>query len=537
MMDHAHTSTPGTMTTAYARRPISAFIVAAILCGCQTVQTTNPGVLRASATELERAPESPAPERPQTPQPPFPYASHNVTVWNASARLGLTCTLLIPHGGGPFSVVAFLSGSGPQDRDETLMAHKPFLVIADYLGRRGIASLRCDDRGVGGSQGSVAQATIADTAADAAAAVRFLAMQPDIDNNYIGLIGHSEGGLVAARTAATMDEVDFIVLLAAAGVRLDQLLLRQQQDLLKARGLSAPLVAEVSNQVAAELELAKDDSLSQEELADRLERRAERLDEIFTDRELAKLRVTEERTERGIRLLTTPWFRSLVRERPSEYLERLDVPALALFGAKDLQVAPHVNAAAVRSALEAAPTECHVVHVLPELNHLFQHAKTGAVSEYGKITETFAPEVLEMIAGWIAQLQDDGWHARERGRSDEGSQLRNCGLPRPCTIVPRTAVGPEYAPVCSLRAEPRHHENPSTVGDEARTRGAGAAALAFVASRATWIDGRYVGLEKWRGSLAPDFSCSTGSRKAALRIAAASLEDQRKQSDHDEQAD
>jgi uncharacterized protein len=340
--------------------------------------------------------------RPQTPQPPFPYESTDVTVQNAPADLSLSCTLVMPREARPVPAVLFLSGSGPQDRDETLAAHKPFWVIADRLARNGIGSLRCDDRGIGGSQGNLVQATIADIAADAAAGVRFLHAQAGIDDQRIGLIGHSEGGLVAAKVAAAMEEVDFAVLLAAPGVALDRLFLQQQHDLLEARGIAAPLLARVDREIAAEVELAKDRSIPTPELIERLQNRADRLPEIFTKRERADLRMTPRRIRQGIALVSTPWFRSLVRERPTEYLEQLDIPVLALFGGKDLQVAPHANAAALRSALDAAPTEDYSVRILPGLNHLFQHAKTGRIAEYGTLEETFAEEALDLIVGWIA---------------------------------------------------------------------------------------------------------------------------------------
>lgn len=340
--------------------------------------------------------------RPQTPQPPFPYESSDVTIRSASADVSLGCTLVMPRGAGPVPAVLFLSGSGPQDRDETLAGHKPFWVIADRLGRSGIASLRCDDRGVGSSQGSVEQATTADSAADAAAGVRFLDAQSGIDDERIGLIGHSEGGLVAVKVAAAMEEVDFAVLLAAPGVPLDRLFLQQQHDLLKARGLADPLLARVDREIAAEVGLAKDRSLSTGELTQRLQARANRLDEIFTRHERAALRMTPKRIRQGIALVSTPWFRSLVREHPTEYLERLDIPVLALFGGKDLQVAPQANAAALRSALDAAPTDRYTVRVLPGLNHLFQHAQTGTIAEYATLEETFAEDALDLIVGWIA---------------------------------------------------------------------------------------------------------------------------------------
>jgi pimeloyl-ACP methyl ester carboxylesterase len=317
--------------------------------------------------------------------------------------------LLVPHGRTSSPAVLFLSGSGAQDRNETLLGHEPFLVMADHLARRGVASLRCDDRGVGASGGNVFMATMDELAGDVHAAMQVLAERPEIDDSAIGLVGHSEGALLAPLVASRQNAVDFLVLLAPPGVPMDQLLLQQARDRLTSRGISQVLIDRVLAMQSRELELVKDRSLSRDELVTKLHARSAELRKHFTEAELELLELTRDTTKQAIQQASTPWFRSLMRQMPADYLWRLDVPVLALFGAKDVQVSPHENAAAVVRALEAGPIREYTVTVLDGLNHLFQHATTGAVSEYGAIEETIAPDVLKLVADWVQ---------RQSGRTD-----------------------------------------------------------------------------------------------------------------------
>ncbi|MGE0159923.1 MAG: alpha/beta hydrolase family protein [Gemmatimonadales bacterium] len=343
--------------------------------------------------------------RPQNPEPPFPYESRDVEIRNERSEISLACTLVVPSGGQPggttYPAVLMLTGSGAQDRDETLMGHRPFWVIADHLARRSIASLRCDDRGVGGSEGNVFLSSLDEQAADAEAAVRFLTMQPEIAE--VGLIGHSEGALLAPIVASRGAAVDFLVLLAAPAVPMDELMMRQARDLMAVRGVDPSLIDRALSEEAEELALVQSESISRDQLIDSLQARAADRREELTASELEALSLTEQTTERAIQQVATPWFRSLLRQDPAAFLGRLDVPVLALFGAKDLQVAADVNAPAMERALDSAPTSDYTVRTIPDLNHLFQHAETGATDEYGRIEETFAPEALTRIADWITE--------------------------------------------------------------------------------------------------------------------------------------
>ena len=350
--------------------------------------------------------------RPQTPEPPFPYMSRDVTVTSTPTGLRLAGTLVAPQGDGPFPAVLFLSGSGAEDRDETLMGHKPFLVLADDLARHGVASLRLDDRGVGGSQGDYMSSTLADRAADAESAIAFLAARPEVDRREIGLLGHSEGGLLAPRVALADARVRFLVLLAPPAEPLESLLLRQARAVLSARGTDPALIDRAVAAQRQDFALIRDLSIPRERLEDRLRERIASRRAEFSPAELAALGIDPAMSEQRIRVSSSPWLRSLLQEDdPAARLGKLTIPVLALFGSKDLQVDAGVNAPLARAALRAAAgpasKAASKVDVLDGLNHLFQHAETGAPDEYAAIEETFAPEALAKIDGWIASRATD----------------------------------------------------------------------------------------------------------------------------------
>jgi len=339
--------------------------------------------------------------RPQQPKGPFPYASREVTFRSGAGNVRLEGTLLLPEGKGPFPAVAFVTGSGPQDRDETLMGHKPFLVIADALARRGIASLRWDDRGAGESGGDNMGSTVDDFAADARAAVAFLRSRPEVDRSAIGIVGHSEGGLIAPMVAVADKSVAFLVLLAPPGEPIRSLLMRQARALYRLQGLDQKLIDRALATQAEDFELIADPSLTVDRLQEELRALAEIRRNRFTVEERARLRVDGDAIERSIRVSTTAWFRSLIRQDPAVYLRDVKIPVLALFGEKDAQVDARVNAEAVRASLTAAGNPDYEVRSLSGLNHLFQHAETGSIEEYAAIEETFAPEALGLVGDWI----------------------------------------------------------------------------------------------------------------------------------------
>jgi uncharacterized protein len=268
---------------------------------------------------------SAVPDRPQNPKPPLPYETRDVVFRNDVAGIGFAGTLVVPPGTGPFPAVVLVSGSGPQDRDETFAGHRPFLVIADHLARHGVASLRFDDRGVGGSEGDLRNTTHVELASDITAAVDFLAAQPRIDAAAIGVIGHSEGGLTGPRAAAADDRIAFLVLIAPPGEPLAELSLRQNLAALRARGFAAELIDRVVDGLREDYLLIQDASIGGAELHAQLRTRMLERRANYTDAERAALQVNDAAFEIMLGQATSPWFRSLLREDPGQHLRSLGV--------------------------------------------------------------------------------------------------------------------------------------------------------------------------------------------------------------------
>ncbi len=330
--------------------------------------------------------------RPQTPKPPFPYRAEEVTFKNpVAAGVTLAGTLTLPEGAGPFPAAVLITGSGPQDRDETLLGHKPFAVLADHLTRNGVAVLRYDDRGVGGSTGAFAAATSADFATDASAAVRFLLTRPEIDRDGIGFIGHSEGGMVAQIAAVNNADLDFVVLLAAPGTSLMQLAQSQERLLGQSQGVSEEDHARMQPVMSAVFAAVAKSASAEEARA--------RVRAVLTPDALAMLKAPESRRELLVQQLANDWSRYLLQYTPAAFLSRMRVPILALNGALDRQVPADENLSAIKTALAHNPDV--TIRKLDGLNHLFQTARTGAIGEYTDIEETIAPVVLGIVTEWI----------------------------------------------------------------------------------------------------------------------------------------
>lgn len=342
-------------------------------------------------------------KRPQTPRPPFPYKSDDVTFDNPAANIQLAGTLTIPKGEGKFPAVVMVTGSGPQDRDETLFNHKPFFVIADYLTRNGIAVLRYDDRGFGKSKGNFAAATSADFTTDAISAVEYLKTRGEIDGNKIGIIGHSEGGMIAPMAAVNSDDVAFIVLIAGPGLTGENILKLQTELILKAEGTDSAKAAKSvkENTEAYDIVVSSPDSLTAYKLLEELYKKNL---ESLPDSEKNKQEYSEAMFERTAKTLLSPWFRYFLKYDPIPVLEKVKIPVLALNGSKDLQVPPKEDLRGIEDALKKGGNKNFKTVELPGLNHLFQHAKTGAPTEYGNIEETFAPEALKIIGDWIKEV-------------------------------------------------------------------------------------------------------------------------------------
>jgi len=326
-----------------------------------------------------------APKRPQNPVKPYPYHDEDVTYDNKAQNVTLAATLTIPQGKGPFPAVVLITGSGPQDRDESLLGHKPFLVLSDYLTRHGIAVLRADDRGTAKSTGVFATATTADFATDTEAGIAYLKTRSEIDSHRIGLIGHSEGGVIAPMIAARNKDVAFIVMMAGTGVPGDQVLVAQGEAIQVASGISpeeAAKKAATQKEILTLVETEKDQTVLEKEMKEKM----------VGD-------MPEDMMDAQIKQFTSPWFRYFLTYDPAIALRKITCPVLAINGALDKQVLPDQNLPPIRKAL--ADNKHAEVDELPGLNHLFQTAKTGSPAEYAQIEETISPVALDKIATWI----------------------------------------------------------------------------------------------------------------------------------------
>lgn len=339
---------------------------------------------------LERTKNAPTVARPQEPTLPFPYETESITFQNTEAGVTLRGTLTRPTTDGPVPAVVLVAGSGPSDRDATTMGHKPFLVLADALTRRGVAVLRFDERGVGQSGGRQDGATSADLAGDVRAAVRALAHERGIDSEQIGVIGHDEGGLIAPMVATKTDQVSFLVLLAAPGRPGRAILADQLDRRIRKQGASGRIRALQRG--------------TQKRIFDVLQQDA---DSSMIAEQLRKIMIQsrgirgEETINQEIERLMDPWLRYFIAYDPRPVLRQLDVPVLALAGAKDREVDPDENQPAIAQALRADENPQVTVRTLEGLNHLFQTADTGAPEEYGRITQTFSPDAIDVIVDWI----------------------------------------------------------------------------------------------------------------------------------------
>lgn len=338
-------------------------------------------------------------DRPQEPKPPYPYKVEEVTFRNTVEDFDLAGTLTMPDGTGPFPAVVLITGSGAQDRDETIFLHKPFLVIADYLTRNGIAVLRYDDRGVGKSKGNMAEATSLTLANDAEAAVDYLMKRPGIDTRKIGLAGHSEGGLIAPIVASGNNNIAFIVSLAGPGVTGRDILMKQAYDILKESGTDDKEIEEALNINSHLYQMVIDEPDTRKFAKEALDWYGEELDRqgLSAEERRKKMGALAE----GIVTINNPWMRYFIEADPAQYWSRVKCPVLALNGEKDLQVNYEQNLPAIKAALRKGGNRKVKTVALPGLNHLFQHAETGLPAEYINIEETFSPEALALMTKWI----------------------------------------------------------------------------------------------------------------------------------------
>jgi pimeloyl-ACP methyl ester carboxylesterase len=330
--------------------------------------------------------------RPQNPVKPYPYKEEEIAFANGKAKISLAGTLTLPRAPGPFPAAVLLSDSGPHDRDESIVGHRPFLVLADHLTRKGIAVLRFDKRGIGKSTGDYANATTEDFAGDAEAALAYLKTRKEIDPKKTGLIGHGEGGMIAPLVAAHSSDVAWIVLLAGPGLNGEDTLLLQSELILKTAGVDDEQIAktrEFNKQTYALVRQEKDTATLQAKLSDLVENSG------------MSASLPPAALQSQVRLMVSPWFRFSLDYDPVPTLQKTMCPVLALNGEKDLQVAPKENLAKIQKALQDDGNKDFQTAELPGLNHLFQHSPTGSPTEYGSILETMAPEALNAVSDWV----------------------------------------------------------------------------------------------------------------------------------------
>ncbi len=353
--------------------------------------------------EMKKVDKIEEPKRPQEPKPPFEYNSEEVTFDNLKDGITLSGTLTYPKNGSEFPAVVMITGSGGQDRDENIFNHKPFMVIADRLVKNGIATLRFDDRGIGKSKGKFSGATSEDFAKDVLAAVEYLKTRKEIDKNKIGLIGHSEGGLIAPMIAVDNNDIDFIVLLAGPGIPGDELILKQAKLIMETEGEKPESIDKAMSIGRKLYTLAKTET----DTAIIRQTVKEYIHEFYltlTEDERKELPAENDFIKGQLGPLFDPWFRNFLRYDPRPALEKVKCPVLALNGEKDIQVPPKENLSAIEEALKKGGNTNYKIVELPGLNHLFQTCTKCTISEYATIEETFSPNALEIITDWIKDV-------------------------------------------------------------------------------------------------------------------------------------
>ena len=344
-------------------------------------------------------PEMKRPIRPQEPKKPYPYFDEDVVIENVKDNIHLAGTFTKPNGEGKFPVVVLISGSGRHDRDGSIPTHKPFLVLSDYLTRQGIAVLRFDDRGFGKSGGDFSKATTADFAQDVLSAVHYLKTRKDIDPNRIGLIGHSEGGIIAPLAANQSSDISFIVTLAATGIPGSEVSVQQSKSL---RNFPVPDEELFEKNVRKSINIATSNAEPSEK------RRALRAhNEEYLVPILRSLGAPGDNISQFIQKETenalSPWSQYFLKYDPANEFRKLNIPVLSLNGSKDIQVDAKINQTAIRNALKEGNNENFEVITLENLNHLFQECETGDMAEYENISQTISPIALKAISDWIIE--------------------------------------------------------------------------------------------------------------------------------------
>jgi pimeloyl-ACP methyl ester carboxylesterase len=355
--------------------------------------------------ELKKVDKVEGPKRPQEPKPPFGYNAEDIEFENVKDGIKLAGTFTYPKEGSDFPALVMISGSGAQDRDELAFNHKPFLVIADHLTKNGIAVLRFDDRGIGKSKGVFAGATTKDFAEDVLAAVEYLKTRKEIDKKKIGLIGHSEGGIIAPMIASENQDISFIVLLAGPGIPGDELILKQSQLIMETEGQKQEAIDNSMNVNRKLYALAKSDA-DTSVISSKVKEYIHEFYLTLSEEDKKTMPPEERFTQRQQKIILSPWFRYFLKYDPRPALEKVKCAVLALNGEKDIQVPPKENLSAIEEALKKGGNGKFRVIEFPGLNHIFQPCTTCSISEYATIEQTISPKVLDIITEWINEVTD-----------------------------------------------------------------------------------------------------------------------------------
>ena len=339
-------------------------------------------------------------KRPQEPKPKFNYLIKEVEFKNEADNITLAGTLTFPKGKGPFAVAVMISGSGPQDRNEEILGHKPFWVIADHMAKSKIAILRFDDRGVGKSGGKFQGATSLDFVKDVEAAVAFLKTQKKIDQNKIGLIGHSEGGLIAPMVAVNeKNAIAFAILMAGPGILGSEIIILQQELISRVNGTSEEEIAK-DKRWAEKLFQFMEPKLSSKNFDSEMKQFIDSLNTAEST-EIPNGMTQQQLNDLLFNTFCDPWMKCFLFLDPSVALAKLKCPVLSINGSLDLQVPPNENLSAIKKQIESNGNSKVTIKEFPRLNHLFQECATGSPNEYGSIEQTISPEVLKTMSEWI----------------------------------------------------------------------------------------------------------------------------------------
>jgi len=352
--------------------------------------------------ELKKVAHPSTVNRPQTPKPPFPYAAEDVIYANKDHSIQYGATITIPQGEGSFPAVILITGSGQQNRDEELFGHKPFAVIADFLTRQGYVVLRVDDRGIGKTTGNADSATSRDYADDVNVGLDYLRSRKEVDKSKIGMLGHSEGGMIAQIVAAERPDIAFVISLAGPGEKITDLMREQSKAIMESAGASKEVIdasLRFNQMVIIPVITAPTDTIA------RLAAKTI-FANLFKNYSKATIEAAtgvtgEQDLMNLVGVYRQPWMRYFFQYNPDQYIRKMKGKVLVLNGEKDIQVVSKSNLAGWKASLAKSGVKKYDVVELPGLNHLFQHCKTCSVPEYAQIEETISPEVLEIIGNWM----------------------------------------------------------------------------------------------------------------------------------------